>query len=225
MAAGATAEITPLHRDPTPQSGTPRVSVFLLRPFEVAIDETPIEKWPSQKAKTVFKLLLLAYGRAMPKEELIELVWPDIDPKAGRNNLNVAICHLRRTLAQGGMTDPFVTVQNNTCQLERGLAIWTDAAAFEQHARRAQAYVRANQTLLAVGEFAACVALYQNELLAKIDMKRGSRRTAKVYAIDTWKRSITSRATISKREITSLAARHARNCSASIPAMRLRIEP
>jgi DNA-binding SARP family transcriptional activator len=95
------------------------------------------------------------------------LIWPDIDPKAGKNNLNVAICHLRRTLAQGGMTRPIVSVQNNTCQLERGLAIWTDSAAFEEHARCARAHVRANQPILAVDEFAACIALYHNELLAE----------------------------------------------------------
>ena len=167
MEAGATAEITAIRRDCTRKSDMPRVSVFLLRLFEVAIDGMLIDKWISQKAKTVLKVLLLACGRAVPKDELIELIWPDIDPKAGKNNLNVAICHLRRTLAQGGMTRPVVTVQNNTCQLERGLEIWTDAAAFEEHARCAHAHVRAKQPLLAVAEFSECIALYQNELLAE----------------------------------------------------------
>ncbi len=61
---GGTMEITPFRGDPVPKSDSSRVSVFLLRPFELAIDETPIEKWTSQKEKTVLKVLLLTCGRS-----------------------------------------------------------------------------------------------------------------------------------------------------------------
>jgi hypothetical protein len=67
METRATAEITAIRRGSTPESDTPRVSVFLLRPFEVAIDGMPIDRWISRKAKTVLKVLLLACGRAVPK--------------------------------------------------------------------------------------------------------------------------------------------------------------
>jgi len=56
--------------------------------------------------------LLLAYlayypHRSHPREALIELLWPECEPQAGRNNLSVSLSWLRRQLEpRGPGTDP-----------------------------------------------------------------------------------------------------------------------
>ena len=146
---------------------SPRMTVFMLRSFHVQVDDVPIDGWVSHKAKAVLKLLLLDRSRPVLKDELIERLWPETEPEAGKNNLNVAVHHLRRTLARGNPDFPFVVVRNGSYRLDDRLMVWTDIEAFEQHMRRAGELERMHRPLEAMGEYASCVALHHHELLAE----------------------------------------------------------
>jgi DNA-binding SARP family transcriptional activator len=148
-------------------SDTHRMTAFMLRSFHVQVDDVPIDGWVSHKAKAVLKLLLLDRTRPVLKDELIERLWPETEPEAGKNNLNVAVHHLRRTLARGHPDFPFVVVRSGSYRLDDRLMVWTDIEAFEQHMRRAGELERMQRPLEAMGEYASCVALHQNELLAE----------------------------------------------------------
>ena len=148
-------------------SDTHRMTAFMLRSFHVQVDDVPIDGWVSHKAKAVLKLLLLDRSRPVLKDELIERLWPETEPEAGKNNLNVAVHHLRRTLARGHPDFPFVVVRSGSYRLDERLMVWTDIEAFEQHMRRAGELERMQRPLEAMGEYASCVALHQNELLAE----------------------------------------------------------
>ncbi len=148
-------------------SDTHRMTAFMLRSFHVQVDDVPIDGWVSHKAKAVLKLLLLDRSRPVLKDELIERLWPETEPEAGKNNLNVAVHHLRRTLARGHPDFPFVVVRSGSYRLDDRLMVWTDIEAFEQHMRRAGELERMQRPLEAMGEYASCVALHQNELLAE----------------------------------------------------------
>jgi DNA-binding SARP family transcriptional activator len=146
-------------------SDTHRMTAFMLRSFHVQVDDVPIDGWVSHKAKAILKLLLLDRTRPVLKDELIERLWPETEPEAGKNNLNVAVHHLRRTLARGHPDFPFVVVRSGSYRLDDRLMVWTDIEAFEQHMRRAGELERMQRPLEAMGEYASCVALHQNELL------------------------------------------------------------
>jgi DNA-binding SARP family transcriptional activator len=145
----------------------PRLTAFMFRPFHVQVDDLPIDGWVSHKAKAVLKLLLLDRNRPVLKDELIERLWPETEPEAGKNNLNVAVHHLRRTLARGHPDFPFVVVRNGSYRLDDRLMVWADIEAFEQHMRRARELDRMHRSLEAMGEYASCVALHHHELLAE----------------------------------------------------------
>jgi len=53
-----------------------------------------------RKALELLRHLLLARGTALPRDALIERLWPDVGPDAGTNRLHVALHALRALLGQ-----------------------------------------------------------------------------------------------------------------------------
>lgn len=75
-----------------------RISV--LGGFEVALDGRPVEPsaWPRNRARAVVKLLALAVGHRLHREQVIEVLWPDLGHDAGSGNLRKAIHFARRAI-------------------------------------------------------------------------------------------------------------------------------
>lgn len=87
--------------------------------------------WPRRKAARL--LQRLALERRMLKEQAIEFLWPQRDPKAGANNLYRTIYTLRKTLDRTlgeGTADAVFTFQAGVLRLRR--SVWVDTEAFEQ---------------------------------------------------------------------------------------------
>jgi DNA-binding SARP family transcriptional activator len=67
----------------------------LLGPFEVRYRGQALTRWPSQRAASLLKFLLLHNGRPVRRELLMDAFWPSSSPKSARNNLNVTVYQLR----------------------------------------------------------------------------------------------------------------------------------
>jgi DNA-binding SARP family transcriptional activator len=143
----------------------PILAVCVLGPFRVLLNDQPIEDWPNCKAKAIFKYLLLNRKHPVSRKALMECFWPEAEPEAARNSLNVAMHRLRRALGRDGF--PFVLFADGHYRLNPKLMVSTDADAFLAHATRASELERAQEVDGAVSEYAACVALYQGDLLAE----------------------------------------------------------
>jgi predicted ATPase/DNA-binding SARP family transcriptional activator len=78
--------------------------VRLLGGFSIACGDrlVPDDGWRLRKARTLVKLLALAPERRLHADQAVELLWPDRDPAAGRNNLHQAIFAARRALDSVG---------------------------------------------------------------------------------------------------------------------------
>ncbi|MCG8619458.1 MAG: hypothetical protein MI802_24820 [Desulfobacterales bacterium] len=77
------------------------LSVTLFGRFRLFVGETEIlpEQWKSRKALTLFKFLL-AKGRQgfVDRDMLMELLWPDEDPRKSAQRFHVALASVRKTL-------------------------------------------------------------------------------------------------------------------------------
>jgi len=83
------------------RSTRPPVTVRVLGRFEVTRDGAPVSdtQWQSRKARELMKILVARRGRAIPRDQLIELLWPDVDDAAMLGNrLSVALATVRRVL-------------------------------------------------------------------------------------------------------------------------------
>jgi predicted ATPase len=76
------------------------VSVTLLGGFAAAVDGTavPDSAWRLKKARELVKLLALARGHRLHREQAMDVLWRDLAPAAAGNNLHQAVHVARRAL-------------------------------------------------------------------------------------------------------------------------------
>src|SRR6476469_1508276 len=76
------------------------VSVRLLGGFAAEVDgvDVPATAWRLKKARELVKLLALAPGHRLHREQAMDVLWRDLGPAAAANNLHQAVHVARRTL-------------------------------------------------------------------------------------------------------------------------------
>jgi DNA-binding SARP family transcriptional activator len=113
------------------------------------------------RVASLFVYLGFYAGRSHLREELIELLWPEVDPDVGRNNLRVTLHLLRQHLKEADPpADRLLLAAGDAIQL-RPAACTTDVAEFEaalQASREAGTHERTRR-------LADATALYRGELL------------------------------------------------------------
>lgn len=120
--------------------GVPQVlRVFLLGGFRVCLAdrEVPLGAWRLRKAAAVVKLLALAPGFVLHRDQLLEALWPDLDPPAATNSLHQALHFARRTLEPGRgrrVRPAFLWWEGEAVHLGPPDAVWVDVAEFEAQA-------------------------------------------------------------------------------------------
>lgn len=143
----------------------PSLLVYCLGPFRVYQDEQPVESWSSSKGKAIFKYLITHRQRPVAKEILMDLFWPDSDPDAARNNLNVAIYSLRQTLRSTYPSFSHILYQEESYRFNPQLKIWLDCDLFTECISNARALEEGGEFQQAAQEYEAAEALYQGEFL------------------------------------------------------------
>jgi len=100
----------------------------------------PAECWHRPKVAALFKCLLGADGCRMAREQLIDLLWPEVDPTAGGRNLRATLHLLRKALDRPGalsyirLEGPMLVVA--PAGASQSPPEWLDAHAFVGAARR-----------------------------------------------------------------------------------------
>src|SRR5262249_58295054 len=76
-----------------PSAEASALRIHLLGGFRVWVGARPIEErdWRLRKAASLLKLLALAPGHTLHREQLVEWLWPDHEPHAARHHLKYAL--------------------------------------------------------------------------------------------------------------------------------------
>jgi DNA-binding SARP family transcriptional activator len=135
-----------------------RYEISLLGRFEVRLAGRVLldRGWSRRKAQAVLKLLALSPRRALHRDEILEHVWPELDPASGANNLHKNVHYIRTTLAAKGADEPVLNVNRDLVELAENVRV-------DVHEFRALA-----QSALSSGELASfdgALALYRGDLL------------------------------------------------------------
>jgi DNA-binding SARP family transcriptional activator/tetratricopeptide (TPR) repeat protein len=108
-----------------------QLEIRLLGQFEVTVDSqaVPADAWAHRRAADLVKLLALAPRHRMPRDEVLESLWPRLGVAAAASNLHKAATYARRALGdraavvlRGGMVDlaPAAEVTTDVERFERG---------------------------------------------------------------------------------------------------------
>src|SRR4051794_37062050 len=78
----------------------PRVTLMLLGGFSASVDGEPVSEraWRLKKGRELVKLLALAPGHRLHREQVMDVLWRDRPPAAAANNLHQAVHVARRAL-------------------------------------------------------------------------------------------------------------------------------
>jgi SARP family transcriptional regulator, regulator of embCAB operon len=142
----------------------PTLAVHYLGTFQVDIDG---RRAVPDTGRT---RLLLAYlvdrrARPIPRDQLMDVFWPDANPDAARNSLHVSLCGVRKSLARvSGRT--VIERRGETYGVAEGIDVWTDVEAFEEECDGGERAEASGDTELAIVHYEAGLALYGGDFLA-----------------------------------------------------------
>jgi DNA-binding SARP family transcriptional activator len=111
------------------------VTIRLLGAFEVTVDGvgTPDHRWSRRTAASLVKLLALAPGHRLHREQVIDILWPDESAAEAAPRLHKAAHYARKAT---GCRDA-VVLRNDVVHLFPTAHVAVDVTTFEELARRA----------------------------------------------------------------------------------------
>src|SRR5215213_11701657 len=82
----------------------PGLEIRLLGGFETRVSAqiVPSTVWRQRRAAAIVKLLALESGHRLHREQLLDTLWPELDPDSAANNLRGALHHARLGLERAG---------------------------------------------------------------------------------------------------------------------------
>jgi len=154
---------TPTERRKTSASSTgdkpEAVSVWLLGGFRVSVGNETIgeSSWRLRKAASLVKLLALARDHQLHREQVMDLLWPDLGKRAASNNLR-RVLHAARRVLDPTAGSHYLASRGETLALCPSIDLRVDVEAFEEAAAAAR---RSREP----AAYRAAIELYAGELL------------------------------------------------------------
>src|SRR5262245_22300269 len=142
----------------------PPLTIYTLGRFAVYRNNELIADaaWKRRKAKSLFKLLLLAPQGQLLKDRILEWLWPDQHPERAANNLHRTLFILRRVLEpdlHNAADSHYVFFRDGKLSLNLEVIAWVDLLEFERLVQLGQ---QESNPLL---HYEAARGLYQGDFL------------------------------------------------------------
>src|SRR5256885_3768591 len=111
--------------------------IEMLGGLRAALGDRVVTRFRSHQTAGLLAYLAYHSHRSHPREELIERLWPERDPEAGRNSFRVALSSLRRQLEPPEVPMGAVLVADRANLQLNPAAVITDAGQFDAALRSA----------------------------------------------------------------------------------------
>ena len=138
--------------------------------FEVERDGRAVENWRRGKARTLLKFLV-TQRHPVPRDVLIELLWPQYDVEPARNSLRVTLHALRQALgsfSQGRASkQEYVVFLDGNFLLNSDCRSWIDVEEFETHFAAGVRLERQQCFAEAMRAYEQAEALYRDDYLVE----------------------------------------------------------
>ena len=112
-----------------------RLDIELLGHFRVTVDgrAVPLGEWRRARSVALVKLLALAPGHRLHREQAMDALWPELSPDAAASNLRKAVHYARHALGSRAA----IKLVGEVLALAPEAELVVDAALFEADAQAA----------------------------------------------------------------------------------------
>lgn len=155
-----------------------------LRVLRNGTDPIPARAWQGSRPALLFKAILVHGGRNIPKDILIEALWPDQHPKNSLSNFKVTLHRLRKLLEpdlNSALGSAYIHLKDNLVSLDADLC-QVDTVAFHLLCKQARRIDPSADTQIVLRMRLEAETLYQGDFLpeepylAWAEMKRSTLR-------------------------------------------------
>ncbi|MBI2568586.1 MAG: GAF domain-containing protein [Candidatus Schekmanbacteria bacterium] len=161
-----------------PGNGPRAVSVLCLGPFEVRVDGelVALAALRRRRALTLLKILVTRADRTVPREELIEYLWPERSTRGCTGQLQVLIHDLRRLLDPGveaaqafgpARRSGIIRTHADSYRLALATGVSIDAVDFERLLRAGRSHSLDNDIEAAIAAMEAAVSRYRGDFMVE----------------------------------------------------------
>ncbi|OGO14510.1 MAG: hypothetical protein A2Z02_03955 [Chloroflexi bacterium RBG_16_48_7] len=154
-------------------SGTPSnvssLRAHCLGNFELVLNWKKCDRWQSLKAKLLIKYLVSHKNRPVPREALIEILWPECDPESGNNNLKSTVYALRQMFGKldpaATQNTPVVLYSDGAYHIDPAIQLWVDSEEFESYWLAGRRLEKNKQLSEAIRYYQFAEELYRGDFL------------------------------------------------------------
>jgi DNA-binding SARP family transcriptional activator len=133
--------------------------------FEVLQNAMPVQDWRRSKAKTLLKYLLVR-RQPLPRDVLIDLLWPETDPQAAINCLRVTVHALRQALGTSDRNgSEYIVFEGGKYRLNPDVELSVDVDRFRAHFETGLQLERRGQRDEAIRHFEIAEGIYRDDYL------------------------------------------------------------
>lgn len=142
------------------------LTLGVLGPLQVLLDDGPVAKLESDKARALLVYLAVEADHPHRRESLVGLLWPDCPEPIARHNLRQALYNLRLAIRDQAATPPFLLISRDAVQFNRLSDFTLDLAQFNALLQACeQDRSRGQDPALRAARLEEVVRLYRGEFL------------------------------------------------------------
>jgi DNA-binding SARP family transcriptional activator/CRP-like cAMP-binding protein len=151
------------------RSSVPQISIKTLGGFQLFRDEALMEEteWEANQPKLLLKAIIAHRSRGVPKDVLVEALWPEGSPLSGERNFKVILHRLRRTLEpkmDRNFGSSYIHLKANLVYLDEELC-HVDLDDFLSSLRQGEKKEEGGDILSAISIYRQAVDLYTGDFL------------------------------------------------------------
>lgn len=147
------------------------------------------DRLPRRQGRLAFAFLMTERARAVSRDELTDVLWPEGPPPAHEVAISAVVSKLRALLAEAALDRRAISAADGCYRVELPAGTWIDAEAAHEAVHEAEAALRAGAYTAAYGPSVVAAAILRRPFLPGVEgewveQRRDSLRQLLVRALD-----------------------------------------
>jgi DNA-binding SARP family transcriptional activator len=147
------------------------VALSILGPVCLTVNGKPAPLNGESKAAQLLTSLALAANHCLLRAQLLEQIWPQVDPALAGQSLHSLVYSLNKLTRSQGKGISLVGYHNGYYQLNVAEGVWVDSDYFERLIEQGRGLLTKSQIVAGIDCYRQAVALYRGDICTGTDVQ------------------------------------------------------